>query len=351
MGNKIVTFGELMLRFSKEDKRRLSQGRMFCGNYGGSEANVAVSLAMQGDEVEYVTRLPASQMGRAGAMKLRELGVGTHHILYGGDRVGVYYFEEAASIRNASVAYDRANSAYYYLEPGMIDWRRALADASVLHVSGITAAITQPAADATFEAISIAEEMGLTISIDLNYRKNLWRYEGAQPRETLKRMMAHADVMFGDVIEYEFITGHPKIPFEAVTTDYQMPLDEYRQWYDEIRELCPRCRKIMIGMRNQISSSHHTLTALLWADGRMYDARIVDIPNVVDPMGVGDAFDGGFLHALKLFPDDNQRILDYSLAAASLKNTIAGDFNLSTEEEIMDVMNDNFELHDIKKYD
>jgi 2-dehydro-3-deoxygluconokinase len=107
----------------------------------------------------------------------------------------------------------------------------------------------------------------------------------------------------------------------------------------------------MIGMRNQISSSHHMLTALLWADGKMYNARIVDIPHVVDPMGVGDAFDGGFLHALRLFPDDNQRILDYSLAAASLKNTIAGDFNLSTEDEILEVMNDNYKIHDIKVYD
>ena len=109
---------------------------------------------------------------------------------------------------------------------------------------------------------------------------------------------------------------------------------------------------MMIGMRNQISSSHHMLTALLWADGKMYNAPIVDIPNVVDPMGVGDAFDGGFLHALRIFDDaDNQRILNYSLAAASLKNTIAGDFNLSTEEEILEVMNDNYQLHDIKKYD
>jgi len=340
-----------MLRFSKQDKRRLSQGNMFCGNYGGSEANVAVSLAMQGEQVEYVTRLPDTQMGHAGAMKLRELGVGTNYILYGGDRIGTYYFEEAASLRNSSVNYDRANSAYYYLEPGMIDWRHTLRDATVLHVSGITAAITQPAADATFEALDTAVDMGLTISIDLNYRKNLWRYEGAQPRETLKRMMAYADVMFGDVIEYEFITQHEKIPFKPTSPDYDMNLPAYREWYQEIQKLCPRCRKIMIGMRNQISSSHHFLTALLWVEGQMYNAQIVDIPNVVDPMGVGDAFDGGFIHALRLFPDDNQRILDYSLAAASLKNTIAGDFNLSTEEEIMEVMDDNFKIHDIKVYD
>ena len=351
MGNKIVTFGELMLRFSKEDKKRLSQGKMFCGNYGGSEANVAVSLAMQGDEVEYVTRLPDSQMGRGGAMKLNELGVGTNHIIYGGDRIGVYYFEEAAALRNSSVSYDRAGSAYYYLEPGMIDWHRALQNASVLQVSGITAAISQPAADATFEALDVAEEMGLMISFDINYRKNLWRYEGAQPRETLSRMMERADVMFGDVIEYEFITGHPKIPFKALTPDYDMNLPAYREWYEELHERFPRCRKMMIGMRNEISSSHHMLTGLLWSEGQMYNGRIVDIPEVVDPMGVGDAFVGGFLHALCRFPDDNQRIIDYSLAAASLKNTIAGDFNLSTEDEILEVMNDDYQIHDIKIYD
>ena len=349
---KIVTFGELMLRFSKQNKQRLSQGKMFCGNYGGSEANVAVSLAMQGEQVEYVTRLPDTQTGRAGAMKLRELGVGTDYILYGGDRIGVYYFEEAASLRNAGVTYDRNGSAYYYLKPGMIDWKHALEGAAVLQVSGITAAISQDAADATFEALDTAKEMGITISVDLNYRKNLWRYEGAQPRETLLRMMQYAEVIFGDVIEYDFVSQHERIPFKPLTPDYDMNLDAYRRWYEELQQLAPRCRKMMIGMRNEISSSHHMLTALLWADGRMYNAAIVDIPNVVDPMGVGDAFDGGFLHALRLFDDsDNQRILDYSLAAASLKNTISGDFNLSTEEEIMEVMNDHYTIKDIKVYD
>jgi 2-dehydro-3-deoxygluconokinase len=233
----------------------------------------------------------------------------------------------------------------------MIDWRAALKDAQVLHVSGITAAITQPAADATFEAIGVAEQMGLTISIDLNYRKNLWRYEGATPVETLNRMAEHADVMFGDVIEYEFITGYPKIPFLPDSSDYDMNLDAYRRWYEDLHQRFPRCRKMMIGMRNEVSSSHHFLTALLWSEGRMLNARIVDIPQVVDPMGVGDAFSAGFLHALRRYPDDDQLILDYSLAAAALKNTIVGDFNLSTEEEILETMNENYKIHDVKIYD
>lgn len=349
---KIVTFGELMLRFSKQDKQRLSQGKMFCGNYGGSEANVAVSLALQDDNVEYVTRLPNTHTGRAGAMKLRELGVGTNYIIYGGDRIGVYYFEEAASLRNSSVTYDRNGSAYYYLKPGMIEWREVLSGAAVLVVSGITAAISKEAANATFEALDTAVEMGIPISLDLNYRKNLWRYEDAMPRETLLRMMQYAEVMFGDVIEYDFVSQHERIPFKPITPDYDMNLDAYRSWYEELQQLAPRCRKMMIGMRNEISSSHHLLTGLLWADGTMYNAPIVDIPNVVDPMGVGDAFVGGFLHALRKFDNnDNQTILNYSLAAAALKNTISGDFNLSTEEEILEVMHDGFNLKDIKIYE
>ena len=334
---KIVTFGELMLRFSKEDKKRLSQGKMFCGNYGGSEANVAVSLAMQGEQVEYVTRLPDNQIGRAGAMQLQEYGVDTRHVLYGGERIGVYYFEEAASLRRPSVSYDRAGSAYYYLQPGMIDWQRVLDGASVLHVSGITAAISRQAADATFEALDVADAMGVAVSVDLNYRRNLWQYEGAQPRETLARMMERADVMFGDVVEYDFITAHPNIPFTPQSANYQMDFDAYRIWFEDIHRRCPRCKKMMIGMRNELGASHHLLTALLWTDGQMFTTRIADIPEVVDPMGVGDAFAGAFLHALRIYPEQNQRVLDYSLAAAALKSTIAGDFNLSTEDEIISV--------------
>ena len=347
MTKRLVTFGELMLRFSKENKNRLSQGKTFCGNYGGSEANVAVSLAMQGEQVDYVTRLPDTQVGRAGAMKLRELGVGTSHVLYGGQRIGVYYFEEASGLRNAGVTYDRDGSAYYHLRPGMIDWRHVLDGADVLHVSGITAAISQQAADATFEALDTADAMGLTISVDLNYRRNLWRYEGAQPQQTLSRMMERADVMFGDVIEYDFITGHTPIPFHPQSSDYQMDLPAYREWFDDLHRRCPRCKKMMIGIRNELNSRHHLLTALLLADGQMYSSPIVDIPEVVDPMGVGDAFAGGFLHALRLFPNQqsgasaataNKDVLDYSLAAAALKSTISGDFNLSTESEILDFM-------------
>ena len=173
---KIVTFGELLLRFSKPDHQRLTQGDMFTSKYGGSEANVAVSLATLGEDVTYITRLPDTPVGHAGAMCLAQLGVDTSHVLYGGQRIGTYYFEPAAGMRPAKVIYDRNNSAYYDLKPGMIPWREILKDTLFFHVSGITAAISQQAADATFEALDIADELGITVCFDINYRKNLWRY-------------------------------------------------------------------------------------------------------------------------------------------------------------------------------
>ena len=334
---KIVTFGELLLRFSKPDHLRLMQGDVFTSKYGGSEANVAVSLAMLGEDVTYITRLPDTPIGHGGAMCLAQLGVDTSHILYGGQRIGTYYFEPAAGMRAAKVIYDRNNSAYYDLKPGMIPWSEILRGADIFQVSGITAAISQQAADATFEALDIAAEMGITISFDINYRKNLWRY-GADPRKTLSKMLSRCDMMFGDAIEFEWLSQHPQPPFTAVDSHFEMQMDEYREWFDELHIRYPRLRHWLMGMRNIVDSNHHTLTALLWSEGELLQAPIIDIPDVVDPVGVGDAFMGAFLHATRLFPADKQKQLNYSLAAATLKNTITGDFNLSTHDEIMEVL-------------
>ncbi len=337
---KIVTFGELLLRFSKLDNMRLSQGDTFTCKYGGSEANVAVSLATLGDDVEYITRLPDNFIGHAGAQALMQLGVNTRRVLYGGDRIGTYYFEPAAGMRAAKVIYDRAHSAYSELKPGMIPWRDILKDADVLHVSGITAAISQNAADATFEALDIADEVGVLVTYDINYRKNLWRY-GADPRETLRRMLGRCDMMFGDAIEFEFLSQRKQPPFTAQDSSFEMQMDEYREWFDELHHQFPRCRKWLMGMRNMVASNHHLLTALLYvadsqAPGQLLKAPIMDIPDVIDPVGVGDAFMAGLLHAIYAedLPHNDVQAMNYALAAATLKNTINGDFNLATDEEI-----------------
>ena len=338
---RIVTFGELLLRFSKPGQLRLTQGDMFTSKYGGSEANVAVSLATQGEDVTYITRLPDTPVGHAGAQCMAQLGVDISRIVYGGQRIGTYYFEPAAGMRAAKVVYDRDHSAYYDLAPGMIPWRDILKDADIFQVSGITAAISQQAADATFEALDIADELGITVSFDINYRKNLWKY-GADPRATLQRMLSRCDMMFGDAIEFDWISQHPQPPFTATDSNFKMQIPEYREWFDELHAQYPRCKHWLMGMRNIVDSNHHTLTVLHFTENQLLEAPIIDIPDVVDPVGVGDAFMGGFLHAISLFPGDRQRQLNYSLAAASLKNTIPGDFNLSTEEEILATMDHRY---------
>ena len=340
---KIITFGELLLRFSKNDHQRLSQGNMFTSLYGGSEANVAVSLATLGNTVEYVTRLPETPVGRAGVMRLQELGVGCHHVLWGGSRIGTYYFEPAAGMRSAKVVYDRAGSACSELQPGMIPWHEVLKDARVLHITGITSAISRSALDATIEALDIADEMGVLVSYDINYRKNLWRYEGADPRATLGLLLSRCDMMFGDAIEFEWLCQRPQPPFTATDSHFQMQMDEYLEWFEQLHNRFPRCRKWLMGMRNMVASSRHLLTALLYTSANGHDyqllkAPIHDINGVVDPSGVGDAFMAGLLHTVHAFPNNPQLQVNYSLAASALKNTIPGDFNLATDEEINELL-------------
>ncbi len=341
MENKIVTFGEVLLRLSKPDHRRIAQGSTFCGNYGGSEANAAVSLAVLGNDVEYVSRVPDNAVGRACCMYLHGYGLNLSHVCRGGDRLGSYYFEDAAAMRNSCVVYDRKDSAFYTMKPGMIPWREVFRDASIFHCSGITCALSQSAADATMEAVEIAEEMGLTISCDINYRKNLWNY-GADAHETLAELASHADIIFGDQGEYEVISGMKRVPFKALSADYAMDFHAFENYLNKVHDMFPRCKKFVLAARNQITSSHHTLTGLLYASGRLVPARIYDINPVIDPMGVGDAFIAAYLHAYCKWGGDDQRCIDFALAASAIKNSFEGDSNLATEEEILELMGREF---------
>ena len=291
--------------------------------FGGSEANVAVSLATLGDHVAYVTRLPENKAGHAASDRIAFYGVDTSQVLFHGNKIGSYFLQQGASRQKSKTVYDRYDTAYSTLKPGDIDWHTILKDASVFHTSGICAAISQSAADAVFEALDVADELGVTISADA--------------RDTLTRMMQRADIMFGDVLEYEFICQHDPIPFRTPTGE--APDNEaYAKWFEQLHELCPRCGHMIIGVRNQVSPTHHELTALMLADGKMFTSKVQDITPVIDPVGVGDAFAAGSIHAAINFPDDNQRWVDYALAAATLKNRVRGDFPLTTDAEILELV-------------
>lgn len=339
MKDKIVTFGEIMLRLSKPEHRRLFQGSTFQGDYGGSEANVAVSLAQLGDHVEYVTSVPRNAMGDAALMHLREFGLDTSHVIRGGERLGTYYFEPAAAMRNSRVVYDRRGSSFYTLKRGDINWADIFSDAALFHCSGITCAISQDSLDTTMDAVNLARKMGVEITCDINYRKNLWKYPGADAPTTLHKFMEQSTFIFGDQDEWEVASGLKRIPFVAEDSHFQPDMEAYGNYFEALHRQFPRCRRMLMGLRNQISSGHHTLSGILYADGKLYTTRTYDIRYIVDPMGVGDAYVAAFIHARRKWPGDEQRCMDFALSASALKNAIAGDQNLVSEAEIIANMN------------
>lgn len=332
MKKKIVTFGEIMLRLTTPDNLRIQQSHDFLVNYGGSEANVAISIANFGGEVEFITRLPENALGDTCLAELRSHNIGTGHVLTGGKRLGTYYMEKAAAMRNSKVIYDRDNSSFSELKPGMIDWRDAFKDASIFHWSGIDAALTPGLADVCKEAIDVAKEMGITISYDINYRKNLWNY-GKSAQEVLRPLMVSSDIMFGSEGEYALVTGLKAPGFKATRSGEAYDLQAYEAFCKGISEQVPNCKYIYIALRNVISSVHHTFAGILYSNGTMKYTRVFDIDEVVDCVGVGDAFCGAMLYAQHAFEDEQKRV-DFSTAASVLKNTIAGDYNMVKVAEV-----------------
>ena len=335
---KIVTFGEIMLRLSKHGAMRLTQGNSFDANYGGSEANVAVSLAMLGDDVEYVTRVPDNAIGEAALMHLREYGVDVSHTVKGGKRLGTYYFEPSAAMRSSRVVYDRDDSAFNTLSFGDINWEQILKETALFHCSGITCATSQDALDTTMDAVHRAFESGVELTCDINYRANLWKYPGANARKALDELMQYSSFIFGDQNEWYVASGLDPIPFTALDESYQFDLDAYRRYFDRLHKMFPRAERMLMAHRNQLSFQHHVNAGVLWANGEIYTSRIYDIRPIVDQMGVGDAWVAAFIHARHQWPDDDRHCLEFSTAAASLKNTVSGDQNLVSEQEILAAM-------------
>ena len=335
---KIVTFGEILLRLSPAGSLRFEQGDTIEGQFGGSEANVAVSLSLLGNRVGYVSRIPLSVIGNSCLRRLRYYGVDVADCVRGGDRLGTYYFERAADLRKSLVVYDRSGSSFYSCAPGMFPWKDIFSRTDIFHCSGITCAVSRSAADATFEAVRTARDMGLRITCDINYRKNLWKYDGADAHETLHALMQYSDFIFGDQDEWEVATGVKQVPMGHMMADTVLDMDAYRSYFEHMHRQFPRCREMMLGLRNQLTTNHHTLTALLWHNGTIYTSHIYDITSIVDSVGVGDAFVAAYIHASGKWESDPQMCLDFSVAAAMMKNSVTGDFNLVTESEILDVM-------------
>ena len=319
----IVCFGEIMLRLSPPDGLRLVQTHTFDAGFGGSEANVAVSLAQLGLASTYVTRVPDNDLGRAALGAVARYGVDTGGSIFGGARMGIYFIEFGAGRRGSKVLYDRQDSGMATLKPGMIDWRRTLENASWLHWSGITPALSQSAADATLEALEIAAALHLRVSCDLNYRDKLWQY-GKTPAEIMSPLMAYTDVLLVDVNAFDLYFGIRE-------TDEPTLLQSVAQRF-------PRLRHLAMSSREGLSASHNTYRGVLYDGQHCHHSRTHELPDMLDRIGGGDAFMAGLIFGLQQFPDNPPEIIEFAVAAAALKHYIKGDFNLSSEREVRALM-------------
>jgi 2-dehydro-3-deoxygluconokinase len=334
VAKKVVTFGEIMLRLSPPGYQRFIQARSFDAVYGGGEANVAASLATFQVPVEYVTRLPANDLGDACLAYLRQYGIGTQHIVRGGDRLGIYFLEMGTAQRGSKVIYDRAGSALATIEPGMINWSTAFADADWFHWTGITPAVSEGAAQVCLEAAQIAREMGLTVSCDLNYRKNLWKW-GRAAAEVMPGLVSLCDAAVGNEEDAEQVFG-----IEAPGADVKSGKVEAEAYVSVCSALAgrfPRLKTIAITLRGSLSASHNTWSAILWHHGRIYNAPRYEIAPIVDRVGGGDSFCAGLIYGLRTYKDA-QDALDFAVAASCLKHTVPGDFGLARVAEVEKLM-------------
>ena len=336
--SKVVTFGEIMMRLSTPGFLRFSQSNSFDVNYGGGESNVAVSLANYGIPVEFVTRLPNSDIGKCAFMELRKRNVGTSNIVFGGERLGIYFLETGAVSRGSKVVYDRANSAMAEIESGMIDWDQVFDGASWFHWTGITPAISQSAAAVCLEAVKIASERGITISTDLNYRSKLWKYEGNR-QEIMTELTSYCDIILCNEEDAEMHFGIKPKGLNVRTQGHDINGDAYLSVCKEMMKKFPKAEKIAITLRGSISASHNSWAGILYDGKKMFKSKDYNITHIVDRVGAGDSFMGGLIYGILNYPNDDQAALDFAVAASCLKHTIKGDSNLASIDEVEKLMN------------
>lgn len=337
MNTKIVCFGEIMLRLAAPGYLRFSQANEFGATYCGGEANVAVSLSNFGLDAEFITRLPKNDIADACLKSLHKHGVKTSNVIYGGDRLGVYYLETGAVARPGKVIYDRSHSSISEIKPGMINWEEVLKDASWFHWTGITPALSEGAAQACKEAIETANKMGITVSVDLNFRKNLWKY-GKSASEVMPDLVAKSDVILGNEEDAETVFGIKPEGFDVTKTGGVVDSDKFLSVCEQLKAKFPRARKVVITLRGSISANHNTWAGVLYDGKQLFKSPTYDITHIVDRVGGGDSFMGGLIFGLITYSDNDQKALNFATAASCLKHTIYGDFNLSTIAEVETLM-------------
>lgn len=332
---RIITLGEIMLRLSPEGNERFIQSGSFRVIPGGGEANVAVSLASYGHDSYYVTKLPSHEIGQIAVNSLRSFGVRTDFIARGGDRIGLYYAETGASMRPSKVIYDRAHSAIAEAAPEDFDFDAIMENADWFHWSGITPAISDNAANLTRLACEAARRHGVTVSVDLNFRKKLWTPQKAI--SVMRPLMEYVDVCIGNEEDAELCLGFkPDADVASGATGAEGYKGIFRQMKEEFG-----FGHIVSTLRESFSASRNGWKALIY-DGREFcESTRYEIDPVVDRVGGGDAFSGGLIHGMLKYKGDQRAAIEFATAASALKQTVPGDFNLVSEDEVLSLVAGN----------
>ncbi len=335
MGKKVVTFGEIMLRFKTPQNQRFFQGDMMEATFGGGEANVAVSLCNYGIESTFVTGLPTSEIGESCVRELRKFGVDTNHIIKKDGRMGIYFLESGSNQRPSNVIYDRADSVISNLKVGDIDWEKVFKDAEWFHISGITPAISESCAELSLEAVKKAKEMGVTVSCDLNFRKKLWKYGKTAP-EVMCELFKYVDIGIGNEEDCQKSLG-----IESTAKVEEGDLDEnvYKNLTDEVLRLYPNLKALAVTLRESKSANHNDWSACINNRETFYRSNLYHITDIVDRVGGGDSFAGALIYGMLNY--DITEALEFAVAGSCLKHTILGDFNRVTVNEVLSLKNGN----------
>jgi 2-dehydro-3-deoxygluconokinase len=329
MSNKVITFGEIMLRLKSPGFERLFQSPVLEATFGGGEANVAVSLANFGLNAAFVTVLPKNEIAESCIASLRSFGVDTSLIVRGAGRMGIYFLENGANQRASKVVYDREGAAIALAKPGAIDWKKTFEGASWFHITGITPAITQSAADLSLEAVKAARQAGLTVSCDFNYRGKLWKYGQTAP-EVMGELVKFVDIGIANEEDCQKSLG---IKIDVKVEKGDLDTDMYRELTEKVLATFPNLKMIAVTLRSSHSADNNGWAACLNDRKAFIVSKRYEITDIVDRVGGGDSFAGGLIYSLVTGkkPED---ALNFAVAASCLKHSIPGDFNRVTVKEV-----------------
>lgn len=328
---KFITFGELMLRLSPIGYERFTQSSKFNVFFAGGEANVAASLSNYGLDTYYVTKLPSHEIGQAAINELRRVGIKTDYIVRGGNRIGIYFCEKGASQRASKVIYDRAHSAIADAKREDFDWKKIFEGAEWFHFTGITPALSDGCAEITLDALKAAKETGITISVDLNYRKKLWTTEKAG--KVMAELVKYCDILIANEEDAEKVFGIKAS--ESNVSEGKLCDEGYKQVAKELHDRFD-LKYVAITLRESYSASVNGWSGMLFDGSNYYKSKKYDI-HIVDRVGGGDSFGGGLIYGLASGMD-NPSALEFAVAASCLKHTIEGDFNAMSVDEVMALM-------------